>query len=133
MALNLELKEGVIISTTVGDVDFEEGFRAFSQAIEKARTSSASTPQLRWHLIFNLLESTEKRSAHEIQGIAQYIGSHRDILSGRCAMVVTQPLYFGLSRMFGTFLEKYGVEMAVFDSMEKAHDWITPPPAPPPA
>ena len=59
------------------------------------------------------------------------LGSYREPVGGMCAVVATPGLYYGVSRMFSVFVEQYGIEMHIFDTVESAESWLrgeSPPP-----
>jgi hypothetical protein len=46
------------------------------------------------------------RSSAEIRHVAEYLGPYRERIRGRCAIVVSTDLHFGLSRMGSAYSEK---------------------------
>lgn len=78
----------------------------------------------KWHLLFDVRQSTESRSSGELRDIAALIASHRGMLTGRCAIIVSKPMYYGLGRIFSVFMESFGINSAVLHSEEEALRWL---------
>lgn len=124
MALTFALVGDRIEFTTRGDVDFEEGLSVLRAAFDAARAAAREGGPPRWHAPFDVRESTESRSSDELRGIASAIAQQRDILSGRCAVLVRGDLYYGLARMVSAWLDLDDVDMRVFREPEEAVTWL---------
>ena len=121
MALTHELADGVLRFTTTGDVEYRDGLSVLTEGL----ASAAATPLAGgWHLLFDIRHSTEDRSPDELRGIAAIITAHRTSLSGNCAVVASDPLHYGLARMFGVFMEGLGFNASVFDTTEDTVAWF---------
>jgi hypothetical protein len=121
MALTYQLREGILHFFTAAEVEFQEGTNTLEAGLQAA---AAAEPDTKWQLLFDIRESSENRSGPELHFIAMVIGEHRAILSGNCALVVAQPLHYGLGRMFGEYLKYYGMDTAVFHEIEAAERWL---------
>jgi len=121
MALKYELDDQVIRYTTVSDVEFDQGTRTLENGLEAAK---AKDPSQLWHILFDIRESNENRSSGELNFIAIIIGEHRSMLSGRCAIVVADPLHYGLGRMFATIMMNYQMMVEVKHDVEEAERWL---------
>jgi hypothetical protein len=122
MGLAYQLVDGVLVFTTTGDVEYQDGLSILRSGFTAAQ---AADPARKWHLMFDIRQSTENRNAVQLRSIADLITAHKSILSGRCAVVATAPLHFGLARMFGAFLENNGMDAHVATSPPDAHAWLT--------
>ena len=69
-------------------------------------------------------ESLENRAPQEIRQVAEYIGPYAKRIGGRCAIVASRDLHFGLSRMGSVYSEGVGVETAVFRDIPAALEWL---------
>ena len=69
-------------------------------------------------------ESLDKRSPTEIRYVAEYLGPYRKRIRGRCAVVASGNLQFGLSRMGSVYSENVGVDAQVFRSVPEALKWL---------
>ncbi|MFO0825133.1 MAG: hypothetical protein U0792_18770 [Gemmataceae bacterium] len=116
-----QLTENTIWFTTVGDVEH----RGALDMLKAGLAAGAAKPLPQgWHLLFDITRSTENRDPRELRNIADAIATHRSALSGRCAIVATDPLHYGLARMFGVFLGGLGFEVMVSRSLGEAQHWL---------
>jgi len=69
-------------------------------------------------------EVMAQRSAEELRRVANVFGIHAQRFGGRCAVVVSSPVQFGLSRMAGAYVESDSVTIEVFDSPTEALAWL---------
>ena len=69
-------------------------------------------------------ESLETRAPQDIRRVAEYLGPYRERIGGRCAVVATRDLHFGLSSMGTAYIEGIGVEAAVFRDPKSALEWL---------
>jgi hypothetical protein len=69
-------------------------------------------------------ESLETRAPQDIRRVAEYLGPYRERIGGRCAVVASRDLHFGLSSMGSAYAEGLGVEAAVFRDSKSALDWL---------
>lgn len=120
MPLGYRLDAPVLHLVSIGDVDYAEGKLVFANALAAAATDGPGP----WHLCFDLRRSTENRSTEEIEAIAAVVGSRRELLSGRVALVVAQPFFIGIANMFGAYVSRYGVMIAIFAEPESATAWL---------
>lgn len=120
MALNYHLDAGCIVLVSRGHIEYEEGLRVFGEAITAAKTSAGD----HWHILFDITASEEDRSEQELRGIASFVAAHKEVLSGRCAIVAADPLHFGLSRMFQAYCASLEVAVEVFAQLTEAHSWL---------
>lgn len=81
-------------------------------------------PQVGLMLDVTRSESLEARAPHEIRHVAEFLGPYVDRIRGRCAVVATKDIHFGLSSMGGAYTENVGVETAVFRGSESAIKWL---------
>ena len=124
MPLQFHLDDEFLRYQASGEVEFQEGFEVFQQGLSEAAAAKRSVP---WPVLFDIRESNEKRRADELKGIAMVLSQHRGIVADHCAVVVSSPLYYGVSRMFAHFAEEYGVSMQIFDNVEAAESWLREP------
>ena len=125
MSLTFELRDGALRFVTVGDVDYATGLAVLRAGFGAAADAG---PGKRWGLVFDIRSSSEDRNPDELRGIAAVIAGHRQLLTGRCSVLATDPLHYGLARMFGVFLETLGLESAAFRNPADAEAWLTTPP-----
>lgn len=123
MGIRFDLADGIIRFSTTGEVKFEEGLEVLESAFERARTSGSGGDG-RWHLLFDIRESSENRNSGELRQVTSVISSNRSMLSGRCAVIAADPLRYGVARIFGAFMEGLGLEVYVSYSRDEAELWL---------
>lgn len=69
-------------------------------------------------------ESMGSRSPSQIRYVAEFLGPYSGRIGGRCAVVATEDLHFGLGRMGSVYSEGVGVEAAIFRDPEAAREWL---------
>ena len=76
--------------------------------------------------LFDVRESLElaERNVKDIKAVAQYLAKHSDEVGNRCAIVASQPVHYGLSRMAAVYAEAGGAEVNVFSNTEDAISWL---------
>ncbi len=122
MPITFEVRDRVLRFVTLGDVDYADGLTVLKAGFEAA---AASTPAGGlWGLLFDIRNSSENRNSDELRGIASTIYRHRHLLSGRCAVLATDPLHYGLARMFAVFMESLGLQAMVFTKVGDAEAWL---------
>ena len=125
MGLSYELKTGVICLTAAGDVVYEEGLKTFAESIAEAgRVTKTEGDPEHWHLMFDIRNSAEDRSEEELKGIAIFVSQHRDILSGRMAIVTADDFHYRLARVFEAFAEELSQDAGVFRDIDQAEAWL---------
>jgi hypothetical protein len=122
LGLTYHFADGILRFVPTGDVDFAETSAVLRAGFEAV---AVATPGLPWHLMFDLRDSTSSRSADELRGVAGIAATHRAALSGRCVVVATDPLRFGLARMMAVFFETAGFEANVLRDPAAAEAWLT--------
>lgn len=122
MGLTFELSATILRFFTSGDVEFVPGTQTLHDGLEAAVVAGAGSA--RRHLLFDIRESRENRSSDELRAIALLIAPYRSRLSGRCAVVVSDLLHYGLGRVFGAYLEGSGFTVEVFHTLAEAERWF---------
>jgi len=69
-------------------------------------------------------ESLGGRNPGQIRLVAEFLKPYAQRIGGRCAIVATEDLHFGLSRMGSVYSEAAGVETQVFRDAEAALMWL---------
>jgi len=121
MGVAYEMKAGVVLFTTTGDIEHRSALDTLRAGLAAAAESPAPHG---WHLLFDISQSTENRDPNELRNIARAIAERRSALSGRCAIVAVDPLHYGLSRMFGVFMSGLGFEVHVCNDLGAAILWL---------
>jgi len=75
-------------------------------------------------VICDARKSRSSPSVNEIRKMLDVIQMSDNDFSGRWAVLVGDPLRFGLTRMAGVFGEVVGVHIRPFKEMQEAVDWL---------
>jgi len=113
--------EGPLLRVSlVGTYEPEDIIRQFEAALAEAPPSEK---------IALLVDTTRSevlgtRSPGQIRLVAQALAPYSERIGGRCAIVATEDIHFGLSRMGSVYSESVGVETEVFRTEEEALVWL---------
>lgn len=121
LSFQCDIETSTIRFLAQGGVEHEPGLKLLERGIAEAINLD---PTRKWHLLFDVQQSSENRSGEELRIIAGVVIRHKNHLSLKCALVATDALHYGLSRMFGTYLENDGFEINVFSEIQQAESWL---------
>jgi hypothetical protein len=119
MSVNYKLNEDVIEMILSGTTTPDEVIKAFHQALE-----NESTPE-EFFILLDVRNSTSlaTRPTAEIIRVAEYLGPFQDRVK-RCAVLATENVHFGLSRLGAVYSETAGVMTSVFRDKDEALAWL---------
>jgi hypothetical protein len=119
MSVTYQLNEDVVEMTLNGTSTPEDVIKTFHQALE-----DSSTPD-EFVLLLDVRKSTSlaTRPTADIIKIAKYLGPFQDRVR-RCAVLATENIHFGLSRMGAVYSETAGVMTSVFRDKDEAIAWL---------
>lgn len=116
-SLTIDGETGIPIITVRGELT-ESDFRQFVMAGRSIPAFWNATESL-----WDLRGVTEFPSANGIHNLATFVLNYLKP-PYRVAIVVSQDVHFGLSRMFSILGEQAGVARRVFRDYEQARDWL---------
>jgi hypothetical protein len=104
----------------VGTYEPEDILRQFEAALVEAPTQDK---------VALLVDTTKSevlgtRTPGQIRLVAQALAPYAERIGGRCAIVATEDIHFGLSRMGSVYSESVGVETEVFRNQDEALAWL---------
>lgn len=94
------------------------------QALEDA--IATASPGRRPNVLLDVTQSAELETMEELRRAAVGFGDHTEELGHRIAILVVQPVRFGIARQFGVCLEEHGFDFNVFTERGKAVAWLQP-------
>lgn len=121
MPISYEIRPEAIWFRTVGDVDYQKGIAVLEAAVEAARRRGEDR---RWPVVFDILDSEERRSADELRGVAHFVASHGDVLAPHCAVIAGDDFHFGLARMFESLADGHDVRVTVLRRLDDVPEWL---------
>lgn len=124
MPIEFTRRGRTIVSTTIGDVDYSTGMTQLLSALHEADDILRADSGPAWHYLADIRESTEQRTGDELWSIASLLSSHRKILSGKIAIILTDRHLAEITRMFGSIVARHGMTIGVFASPVEAQTWL---------
>ena len=119
MPVTYRVNDDVVEMALNGECPPDEVIQTFHEAL-----SDPATPSM-FVLFLDVRKSTSlaSRDTAEIIRVAEYLGPHKDRVK-RCAVLATEQVHFGLSRLGAVYSETAGVMTSVFRDREEALEWL---------
>jgi hypothetical protein len=119
MSATYRLNDDVVEMTLNGTTGIDEVIQTFHKALD-----DSNTPE-EFVLLVDVRESSSlaTRPTSEIIKVAEYLGPFQDRVK-RCAVLATENIHFGLSRLGAVYSETAGVMTSVFRDKEEAISWL---------
>jgi len=119
MSATYRLNDDVVEMTLNGTTGIDEVIQTFHKALD-----DSNTPE-EFVLLVDVRESSSlaTRPTSEIIKVAEYLGPFQDRVK-RCAVLATENIHFGLSRLGAVYSETAGVMTSVFRDKEEAVNWL---------
>lgn len=119
MPVTYRIREDVAEMALEGDCPPDEVIQTFHKIL-----GDPATPQ-KFFLFLDVRHSTSlaTRATDEIIRVAEYLGNYKERVL-RCAVLATENVHFGLSRLGAVYSETAGVMTSVFRDREEALTWL---------
>src|SRR5262249_24842211 len=119
MSVTYRINDDVVEMTLNGTSTPDDVIKEFHKALE-----DSATPE-EFVLLLDVRNSTSlaMRPTAEIIRVAEYLGPFQDRVK-RCAVVATENIHFGLSRLGAVYSETAGVMTSVFRDKDEAVNWL---------
>lgn len=119
MPATYRLLTDVIEIALVGDVSPDELIQTFHEGMDDPATPA------RFFVLVDVRESTSlaTQPTADIIRVAEHLGPYKDRV-GRCAVLATANVHFGLSRLGAVYSETAGVMTSVFRDRDEAIAWL---------
>jgi hypothetical protein len=118
VTVNLDPDTGIAHYSATGDVTRENVISVIGQVYVDP------TFRAPWHSIWDLSGAKPVFTAAELREVVAYVRDHRPEDAGKVAIVATEDLAFGMSRMYEIFSSDLNVETQVFRDLEPARQWL---------
>lgn len=122
MPMLYKVSPRVVRFTKHGNVKHTEVLTLLNRAFMEAQATHPTTE--RWDFIVDLRDSSEVRTDMELKGFAMALTQRSSILSGRLAVVVTDPEVARQIRKFVAMAERAGHKPRVFRTVKDAEVWL---------
>lgn len=119
MSASYRLQEDVVTVTVEGVTAPDAVIKCFHEALDD------ETVPDEFFLLVDVRKSTSlaTRPTQDIIRVAEYIGPFQDRIK-RCAVLATEKVHFGLSRLGAVYSETAGVMTSVFRDEDEAIAWL---------
>jgi hypothetical protein len=119
MPVTYRVQNDVVEMSLNGESTPDEVIQTFNHAAEDPATPG------QFVLLVDVRKSTTlaSRPTADIIRVAEYLGPFQDRVK-RCAVLATENVHFGLSRLGAVYSETAGVMTSVFRDREEALEWL---------
>ena len=104
----------------IGTTEPDEVIRQFKVALADPQ----ATEKVALLLDTTRSDSMATRTSNEIRLVAEALKPYVGRVQGRCAVIATKDIHFGLSRMGSVYTELIGVDAGVFRTEAEALSWL---------
>jgi hypothetical protein len=120
MPVRYSFKDNLFHMEMEGSCTHKDVLEVFLSALEDP--AFPSDPQF----VFDVRKSEvlATRDPEEVKAVARFFSENAERVGNRCAIVASEPVHYGLSRMGAAFAEFGGAEVRVFRSLEEAVAWL---------
>lgn len=120
MPVSYRIDDDLFEMTLVGIYALEE----LAETVERALADPAFPPNPRFIFDVSRSESLAQRSTDEIRRAVDFFGRHRGRFGGRCVILASTPVQYGLSRMASLLAELESLEFHVTDDRDEGLMWL---------
>jgi hypothetical protein len=118
MPISYSVNGEILSLTDIGHASAGEAL----QILEKALNDPLFSPGM--NVLVNLTQFKGTETDEKIKYIARFLGTHYEHLGPRCAIVVSDPLHYGLSRIISAYTQFYQLTFEVFSDLSQAKQWV---------
>ena len=84
MPIHFKIEDKIGFFTTIGDVEYEEGFQVLMDGLERLKSESVN------RVLFDIRQSRESRSPQEIRSVAETVS--KNVKNSKVAVVANRDL-----------------------------------------
>jgi len=125
MAVTYSIDDGVVTMELAGTYESTDIVRQFLAALKDPKCP----PHVALLADVSRSDSLASRPTDEIRAVAEFLGPYADRIGGRCAVVASPDVQFGLSQMGSVYSEGVGIATRVFRTRSDALEWLKTAPA----
>ena len=119
MPLSYTIEGRIIRFTVVGQNNLEDLMTALTAAINDPQAGDQPVA-----VLVDARNSTANRSQEELRDVARFAATLRPRVLPPIAVVVSDTLHYGLTRMLSTLASQSGVDIQPFHDLQLAEDWL---------
>ena len=122
MSIKFKIDQSIDLSTFLvnGPVSYDEVHTAIKQFYQS--TNPQPTKNILWDLRDASVSEIRYEDAQELAFFATSVDNRKEI--GRTAIVASEDVVFGVSRIFGAFIDDSAVKFEVFRNFDEAYNWV---------
>ena len=119
MPVSYRINQNIVEMSLDGDCPPDEVIATFHRVLDDELVGDE------FFLLLDVRNSTSlaTRATQEIVRVAEYLGPYQDRVL-RCAVLATENVHFGLSRLGAVYSETAGVMTSVFRDYDEAVTWL---------
>jgi hypothetical protein len=108
-----------------GEVSREDAIAQFRAVCTELATVYRRHPEAPFGVLLDTRRATTVPTTEDILRVLDEIcGCDAGVLPTRWAMLATEPVHYGMGRLFGSYAEGQGIDLRVFSTLESASDWL---------
>lgn len=112
-------ENGLVVTTLIGRVSTQESLAHIEHLVKNPR----DYPHVSY--LTDLRRAEHQASGEDIRKISESLSAHEEVIAGRkLAIVVSQPVMYGMMRMLELRLDAAPLDVAVFYEMDDAKRWL---------
>ena len=116
----VDKEKGLVHGKVTGDVTPEEWIASFAAVLDHPDFD------LKMPILIDLTAVTHRLSALDVRHLADFLLARGPsaLWGAREAVVVSKPASYGMVRVFQSYVEGSGLQLAVFYDLNEAKDWL---------
>ena len=120
MPVSYSIQQGLLTIECTGIYESSDLVRCFLDAMK----DPSRPPHVVLLVDVSTSESLPTRPTEEIRAVAEFLGPYAERIGGRCALVASPDVQFGLGQMGSVYSEGVGIATGVFRSRREAMEWL---------
>lgn len=115
---------GYLLQENLLELAFEGRFTTTDALSALDQGVAATTPGSRPNVLIDVTRSRELQELGELRELARGFAEQSDALGRRVAVLVVEPVRYGIARQLGALLDQHGFESRAFRDRDEALTWL---------
>jgi len=108
-----------------GEVTRDEAIAQFRAVCTELAARASADPSARYGVLLDTRHAANVPTPADIIAVLEEISRHRSALQpSRWALLATEPVHYGMGRLFSTYAEGHGIDLRVFGAPDTAIAWL---------